>query len=353
MTKVFVGLSGGVDSSVAASLLAEQGYQVTGVYMKNWSQDLPGMVCPWAEDLADAKRVAVKLGIDLKVYDFETEYRQKVVDYMLAEYQAGRTPNPDVMCNQEIKFKLFLNTALADGADMIATGHYAQIGNLAADSNVCLLQAKDAKKDQTYFLYRVTKQALAKTLFPLGDLLKTEVRQIAKDRGLVTAAKKDSVGICFVGQVGIEEFLTEFVDFKPGPIIDIDSKKQVGLHKGAVLYTIGQRHGLDVGGGMPYYVIDKNIAENTVYVSQKLTNPKLWLKEISVIDSHWINDLPEVGQSYQVRNRHLGKLETATLVALDAKTAKFKLGQPIRAVTLGQSLVAYDGQVCLGGGIIN
>lgn len=416
MTKVFVGMSGGVDSSVAAALLVEAGYDVTGVYMKNWSQDLPGARCPWAEDLADAKRVAVSLGIDLKVYDFEAEYKQKVVDYMLREYQAGRTPNPDVMCNQEIKFKLFLETALADGADLIATGHYARVRSTAqqafvsmasrhdlhwlasskswaadisterlterldhdhslvdekdvisaerlieqsefdqnfTNGSVALLQAHDVKKDQTYFLYRVTKEALAKTLFPLGDLLKTEVRRLAEERGLITAAKKDSVGICFVGQVGIEEFLAEYIDLQAGPIVDIETGKQVGLHRGAILYTIGQRHGLDVGGGMPYYVVDKNIDKNIVYVSQKLTNPKLWLEQISIIDSHWINQPPVVGQEYQVRNRHLGKLETAKLIELTNKTAIFKLSQSIRAVTPGQSLVVYDGEVCLGGGIIN
>ncbi len=216
-----------------------------------------------------------------------------------------------------------------------------------------MLQAHDVKKDQTYFLYRVTKEALAKTLFPLGDLLKTEVRRLAEERGLITAAKKDSVGICFVGQVGIEEFLAEYIDFQAGPIVDVETGKQVGLHRGAILYTIGQRHGLDVGGGMPYYVVDKNIDKNIVYVSQKLTNPKLWLEQISIIDSHWINQPPVVGQEYQVRNRHLGKLETAKLIELTNKTAIFKLSQSIRAVTPGQSLVVYDGEVCLGGGIIN
>src|SRR5476651_251917 len=189
--KVYVGMSGGVDSSVTAALLKEQGYDVTGVYMKNWSQDLPGFVCPWKEDYQDAKRVAVQLGIDFKLYDFETEYRQKVVDYMVAEYQAGRTPNPDIMCNQEVKFKLFLDTALADGADLIATGHYARI------KNGQLLTGLDKGKDQSYFLYRVTEAALHKSLMPIGELQKSEVRKLARSFGLSTADKKDSQGICF------------------------------------------------------------------------------------------------------------------------------------------------------------
>src|SRR3989344_5342228 len=226
MKRVFVGLSGGVDSSVAALLLKQQGYEVIGVYMKNWSQDLPGMPCPWKEDYQDAKRVAVQLGIDFKVYDFEKTYFEKVVKYMLEGYKAGFTPNPDIMCNQEIKFKLFLETALEDGADYIATGHYARV------KNGKLMCAKDQNKDQTYFLHRVPSKALAKTIFPLGDLTKTQVRQIAKKAKLVTADKKESMGICFIGKVGIKEFLEQYISQKPGKIID-QNGVEVGQHEGA------------------------------------------------------------------------------------------------------------------------
>ena len=355
--KVFVGLSGGVDSSVAAALLVEAGYQVTGVYMKNWSQDLPGAPCPWAEDLADAKRIAVKLGIDFKVYDFEREYRQKVVDYMLNEYQAGRTPNPDVMCNQEVKFKLFLETALADGADLIATGHYARVENQhtnswLAPSEARLCQAKDQTKDQTYFLYRASQKALAQTLFPLGDLTKAEVRKLASERGFATATKPDSVGICFVGQVGIEEFLGQYLETKPGKIIDLATGEQLGWHKGAIFYTIGQRHGLDLGGGLPYYVVKKDVKTNQIWVSKNLNQAELWTDQLELADIFWINDAPKLGETYQLRTRHLAPLVEAKLTDLTSNNARLQLTSRQRAVASGQSAVIYDGQYCLGGGVI-
>jgi len=337
-------MSGGVDSSLTAALLKEQGYDVTGVYMKNWTQDLPGMKCPWADDLADAKRVAVQLGIDFKVFDFENEYKQKVVDYMIDEYKLGRTPNPDIMCNQEVKFKLFLETSLEDGADMIATGHYAQV------ENGVLKQAVDTNKDQTYFLYRVTGEALSKTLFPLGGFTKPTVREMAKERGLYTAAKKDSQGICFVGQIGIREFLSQYVEQVAGSIIDKRTGKVLGQHDGAIFYTIGQRHGLDVGGGLPYYVVGKNMDKNEVYVTTDLNDESLWKPELSLTSVHWINETPENGD-YQIRVRHRATLADAGLEFVEGGV-RLTLKNPERAVAAGQSVVIYKGEACIGGGIV-
>lgn len=342
--KVYVGMSGGVDSSLAAALLVEGGYDVTGVYMKNWTKNMPGVRCPWADDLADAKRVAVSLGIDFKVFDFENEYKQKVVDYMIDEYRHGRTPNPDIMCNQEVKFRLFLEAAIDDGADMIATGHYART------KNGLLKRAVDDNKDQTYFLYRVKGEALKKTLFPIGEFTKPKVREMATERGLVTAAKKDSQGICFVGQVGIRDFLSQYVDIKPGPIIDKKTNQTLGYHDGAIFYTLGQRHGLDVGGGLPYYVVGKDMEKNEVYVTTDLNDKSLWINSVALTDVHWINETPKPGK-YQVRVRHRAPLIEADLT-FNNEIMSLNLVNTQRAITPGQSVVVYDGEICIGGGIV-
>lgn len=377
--KVYVGLSGGVDSSVTAALLLQQGYDVTGVYMKNWSQDIPGFVCPWKEDYQDAKRVAVRLGIPFKMYDFEKEYQSKVVDYMIDGYKAGFTPNPDIMCNQEVKFKLFLETALQDGADMIATGHYARVSHAGgsgptgrpravraalsehgnpvgpeptAATKATLLTGVDANKDQSYFLYRVTEEALQRTLMPIGEYEKPQVRALARTFGLNTAEKKDSQGICFVGKVGIKEFLQQFVTTEPGPIID-QYGKTIGDHDGALFYTIGQRQGLNVGGGLPYYVVGKNMDKNEVYVTTDLQDTRLWNSELTLTMPHWINSEPSETGKYSVRTRYrAGLIPVTRLGKRDNGNWHLVLKDEVRALTPGQSAVLYDDNRVVGGGIV-
>ncbi|HUY53477.1 MAG TPA: tRNA 2-thiouridine(34) synthase MnmA [Candidatus Dormibacteraeota bacterium] len=343
--KVFVGMSGGVDSSVAAALMVEKGYEVTGVYMKNWSQDLPGHYCPWKEDYQDAKRVAAQLNIKFKMYDFETQYRDKVVKYMIDEYKLGRTPNPDIMCNQEVKFKLFLETAIADGADFIATGHYARIVNNQ------LWAAVDKNKDQSYFLCRVPKAALTKTIFPIGDYDKPTIRKMAEERGLVTASKKDSQGICFIGKVSIKEFLSQYVETKPGLIID-QNGKQVGAHDGALFYTIGQRQGLKVGGGLPYYVVDKDMDKNIVYVTTDLQDGRLWTNNLRLGHLHWIDEIDPKGNHYRVRTRYRAPLIKIDSVDVKPKVWTLKLDSEVRAITPGQSAAIYSDDQLIGSGIV-
>jgi tRNA-specific 2-thiouridylase len=371
------------------------------------------MKCPWADDLADAKRVAVQLGIDFQVYDFEQEYRDKVVQYMIEEYKLGRTPNPDIMCNQEVKFRLFLDAALANGADMIATGHYARVEHKKSNQAVepkqalashaetrksslqaaelahhdglrqsslgqedsriptgrnddalpptaRLLTAKDENKDQTYFLYRVTGEALDRTLFPLGGYTKGEVREMAQKRGLYTAGKKESMGICFVGQIGIREFLGQYVTAKHGDIVDKQSGNVVGTHDGAIFYTLGQRHGLDIGGGLPYYVVGKDMSHNIVYVSQNINDDNIWRRQIELSNIHWVNQSPNDDQlqNLQVRIRHRAPLVNCSIQGVSSLRGdslnglKLQLSEPQRAVAAGQSAVLYSGEECLGGGII-
>jgi len=359
--RVLVGMSGGVDSSVAAALLVEAGFYVCGAYMKNWILDVPGMRCPWADDLADAKRTAVRLGIDFRVYDFQEAYKREVVDYLVDEYRAGRTPNPDVMCNQEVKFGLFLDAALQDGFDYVATGHYARstvyVGgqlNTASDTSVrhhALMCAEDAAKDQTYFLYRMSQRAVDHTLFPLGDYTKPQVREMAEARNLPSAEKADSQGICFVGEAGIREFLSLYVERQPGPTVDIETGQTVGHHDGAIFYTIGQRKGLGIGGGTaPYFVVSKDMDTNTVFVSQNREFGQLKSDELHLGRLNWISGIePEPGE-YLVRTRHTGPLLPARVIG-EGETARVEFPEAHRAVASGQSVVMYQDQVCLGGGI--
>lgn len=341
---VYVGLSGGVDSSVSAALLQQQGYRVVGVYMKNWTQDVAGVACPWKQDLADARAVAAILDIPFKVFDFQAGYKQHVVDNMVAEYAAGRTPNPDIMCNQEIKFKLFLQAALADGADLIATGHYART------QGGQLFTAADTAKDQTYFLYRVTPTALERTLFPLGQLTKTQVRRRAAQLGLPTATKPDSQGICFVGEVGLSEFLRQYLTPAPGPVVST-AGQVLGTHQGAAFYTIGQRHGLGIGGGTPFYVTGKDMATNTVYVTADPADLSLTTRHFQLVDPHWISAAPIPGQEYGLRVRYRAELIPGQLHRTDVGW-EVQLARPERAVSPGQSAVVYQGEQVVGGGII-
>jgi tRNA-specific 2-thiouridylase len=345
--KVYVGMSGGVDSSVTAALLLQSGYHVTGVFMKNWTKDLPGYYCSWQEDYRDAKRVAVQLGIPFKIYDFENDYRHKVVDYMIDEYRSGRTPNPDIMCNQEIKFKLFLERALRDGADLIATGHYARV------KEGSLYVGVDKNKDQSYFLYRITEQALKRTLMPVGEFTKPEIRSIAKKLKLATADKKDSQGICFIGEVDIKDFLLSELGPQPNGVIIDQNGKKVGQHEGAILYTIGQRHGLNVGGGLPYYVVGKDIKDNIIYVTTDLQDKKLWDSTIKLTDVHWINHLPLEGLKYSIRTRYRAPLVKVNRVTKrTANNWQIELDDEVRAVTPGQSAVIYLDDQVVGGGIV-
>jgi tRNA-specific 2-thiouridylase len=343
---VYVGLSGGVDSSVAAALLIRQGYSVVGVYMKNWTQDVAGVACPWKLDLADARAAAAVLDIPFKVFDFQDQYRTKVVEAMVAEYARGRTPNPDVVCNQEIKFKLFLDLALADGADLIATGHYA-----SSDQSGRLLRAADELKDQTYFLYRVTSTAMERTLFPLEGLTKPEVRRLAAELGLPTATKPDSQGICFVGEVGIRPFLEQYIAPTPGVILNTDGNT-IGTHQGAAFYTIGQRQGMGIGGPGPYYVLSRDVERNTVTATTDPSRLSLAGNRFTLTEPHWITGTPVNGLRCLVRLRHRGALVPSTLTRVENRW-EVVLDLPQRAVAAGQSAVVYAGREVLGGGFIS
>ncbi len=342
---VFVGLSGGVDSSVAAALLKQDGYSVVGVFMKNWSRDIGGMKCPWREDLASARSVAAHLGIELKVYDFEKEYFAAVATYMIETYRKGLTPNPDIMCNAEIKFKVFAERCFAEGADYIATGHYARIDH----EPVRLRRAVDASKDQTYFLYRAPAKSLEHTLFPLGGIEKSKVRELASEFGLPTAKRPDSQGLCFVGNIPMRTFLAEYIEPKQGNILDQEGRV-IGQHDGAYFYTIGQRQGLGVGGGKPYYVCRIDTNKNEVHVTTEPESPELNKAEFSVQDCVWYVN-PDESKHYDIQVRYRTAAKSGRLIK--AKNGfKVILDKAERAITPGQSAVVYDGEVVLGGGVI-
>ncbi|MDQ3014958.1 MAG: tRNA 2-thiouridine(34) synthase MnmA [bacterium] len=371
--RVYVGMSGGVDSSVSAALLKEAGYDVTGVFIKVWNPDwLP---CEWREERRDAMRVAAHLGIPFITLDLQEEYKKGVVDYMISEYKAGRTPNPDVMCNKEVKFGHFLKKAREMGAEFIATGHYAQIslapaklestplinkrGTLQnAGGEIVLKEGADKNKDQSYFLYNLTQSDLKSILFPVGHLQKDEVRKLAKKFKLPTAEKKDSQGICFIGKVDMKEFLEHYIESKSGNVCN-ETGEIIGTHDGAVFYTIGQRHGFTIlkntPHDAPYYIVGKNTEKNVLTVSQKPEEDAL--KRVTVVTLehiNWISELPVEDKVYSARIRYRQDKQECkvTLSREERGRGEVVFTDPQQGVSAGQSVVIFDGEVCLGGGVI-
>lgn len=352
---VIVGLSGGVDSSVTALLLKNQGYKVVGLFMKNWEDDDDDEYCSSKQDLLDAVSVADKIGIDIEVVNFSKEYKEKVFSEFINEIKSGRTPNPDILCNSEIKFNAFLNHAISMGADKIATGHYAQIKE--SDGLYSLLKADDSTKDQSYFLYRLNQHQLSKSIFPLGTFLKKDVREIAKKEGLHNSDKKDSTGICFIGERPFTEFLNKYIENSPGPIKD-EHGKIVGEHIGLVFYTLGQRQGLGIGGsktsnGEPWFVAEKNIQENTLIVAQGHGHPLLFKDGLAAKKTHWIHGtLPKKHWVYGAKTRYRQPDAPCEIDTINDHSIELFFGQKQWAITPGQSVVVYESNVCLGGAII-
>lgn len=350
--RVVVGMSGGVDSSVAAYLLKQQGYDVIGVFMKNWDDTDEFGVCTATQDYEDVIKVCNQIGIPYYAVNFEQQYWDKVFTYFLEEYKAGRTPNPDVMCNKEIKFKAFLEHALKLGADYVATGHYARVEE--RDGEVVLLRGVDQNKDQTYFLNQLRQEQLAKVMFPIGHLEKAKVRQIAEEAGLATAKKKDSTGICFIGERNFKEFLSHYLPAQPGNMETLDGKV-MGKHDGLMYYTIGQRHGLGIGGaGEPWFVVGKDLKRNVLYVAQGFHNEALYSTSLIAINMNFISNKPKPKKfTCTAKFRYRQPDSPVEVELLEGNRAHITFKEPQRAITPGQAVVLYDGEVCLGGGTID
>jgi len=362
--RVVVGLSGGVDSAVTAWLLKQQGYEVIGIFMKNWEDDDDSEFCSSNIDFVDAAAVADVIGIEIEHVNFAAEYKDRVFTEFLREYQAGRTPNPDILCNAEIKFKAFLDHALRLGAEKIATGHYARVRLNDATGKYELLKGLDPSKDQSYFLHRLNQAQLSKTLFPVGELLKTEVRRLALEIGLPNAKKKDSTGICFIGERPFRDFLNRYIAKEPGPIKD-DKGRTIGQHVGLSFYTLGQRQGLGIGGikakgaqkgggeHAPWFVARKDMEKNTLWVVQGHEHPWLQSFALTAQDASWVAGTAPVAGQLSAKTRYRQADATCTLAAGVGDTFSLTFPDPQWAVTPGQSAVLYDGEVCLGGGVIS
>lgn len=343
---VFVGLSGGVDSSVSAYLLKKAGYNVVGAFIKTWQPDF--IECSWKDERRDAMRVAAHLEIPFITIDLEKEYKEGVADYMIAEYKAGRTPNPDVMCNKEVKFGGFLKYALSKGADFVATGHYAQTDGRG------LFKAKDSAKEQSYFLWTLTGDQLSHTLFPIGHLEKKEVRSIAKKAGLLTASKKDSQGVCFIGKFDFKDFLKHYIEPKQGDVLN-ESGEVIGYHDGVTFFTLGERSGFTITkkgtDDSPMYVVAKDLEKNTITVSSSSLSPTTnHLKLITLTSTNWISD-PETTKTYQAQIRYHGELLSCRIINTSNKESQIEFKEPV-LVASGQSIVIYDRDVCVGGGVV-
>ena len=355
-TRVVVGMSGGVDSSVTALLLKQQGYDVVGVFMKNWDDTDENGVCTATTDYEDVAKVASEIGIPYYSINFEKEYWDRVFQYFLDEYKAGRTPNPDVMCNKEIKFKAFLDYAEQLNADYIAMGHYAQV-KTDEQGAVHMLRGADGNKDQTYFLSQLSQDQLKKSMFPIGHLQKPEVRKIAEAAGLATAKKKDSTGICFIGERNFKQFLSTYLPAQPGKMMTVDGVEK-GTHDGLMYYTIGQRQGLGIGGNSqnsePWFVVGKDLDKNILYVGQGFDNPALMATSLSASNLNWTTgEAPADGTHMTAKFRYRQRDTGVTIHYQDDGTATVDFDVPVRAITPGQAVVFYDGEECLGGGTID